>query len=108
MTLASDWKQSEALGRHAISGRGMTLESEGYLHFSYSHQLPGVLQRYWARVTEPVVLLTVDPDLLDLPVVAENTSGGTELFPHLYGPLPLAAVVEVRQLAINADGGAQL
>ncbi len=104
LTLASDWKQSEAAGLHTISGRGMTLEGEGYLHFCYAEQLSGVAGRYWTGLTEPVCLLTVDPDLLDQPVIAENTSGGTELFPHLYGPLAVSAVVDVRVLNPGPDG----
>ena len=83
----------------------MTLESEGFLHFSYA----GSGSRCGpsdsgANREAPVVLLIVDPDLLDVPVVAENTSGGTELFPHVYGPLPVAAVVRVTPIEVDPDG----
>lgn len=104
LTMASDWKQSEANGEHRVSGRGMTLESQGYIHLCYPDQLSGVVSRYWGDLTDPVCLLTVDPLLLPVPVVAENTTGGTELFPHLYGPLPISAVVAVRLLVPGPDG----
>jgi uncharacterized protein (DUF952 family) len=104
LTFAADWDAAITVGSYRISGRGMTLDSEGFLHFSYAHQLAGVAQRFWRDPEEPVVLLTVDPDLLDLPVVAENTSGGSELFPHLYGPLPIPAVVSVVDVPVGADG----
>ena len=100
----ADWDSALTVGNYRVSGRGMTLESEGFLHFSSANQVAGVARRFWRAVEAPVVLLTVDPDVLDLPVVAENTSGGTELFPHLYGPLPVAAVVKVTPIEVDADG----
>lgn len=52
----------------------------GFIHCCTSKQLPGVLERYYSHVSE-VTLLTLRTSL---PYVWENTSGGTELFPHLY------------------------
>ena len=104
LTFAADWDAAVTVGSYRVSGRGMTLESEAFLHFSYANQLAGVAQRFWRNPEEPVVLLTVDPELLDQPVVAENTSGGTELFPHLYGPLPVSAVVAVTEVPVDQDG----
>ena len=100
----ADWDPAVTVGTYRVSGRGMTLESEGFLHFSYADQVAGVAQRFWRNPESEVVLLTVDPELLDLPVIAENTSGGTELFPHLYGPLPVAAVITVTPIEVDADG----
>lgn len=97
-TTAAGWDTSQTDGEHRISGRGMTLESEGFIHFCYADQRPGVWQRFWAAETAPVVLLTVDPDEVGEALVDENTSGGTELFPHLYGPLPLDAVIAVHDV----------
>ena len=104
LTFDADWDAALTIGTYRVSGRGMTLESEGFLHFSYANQVAGVAQRFWLATEAPVVLLTVDTDLLDLPVVAENTSGGTELFPHLYGPLPVVAVVSVTPIDTGPDG----
>lgn len=104
LTFASDWDAATTVGSYRVSGRGMTLESEGFLHFSYAHQLPGTAQRFWQHPEEPLVLLTVDPALLDQPVVDENTSGGMELYPHYYGPLPVAAVVRAEPVEVSADG----
>jgi len=45
-----------------------------------------------------VLLLTLDPQRLEAAGVAvrpEAAPGSQELFPHLFGPLPLAAVVAV-------------
>ena len=43
-------------------------------------------------------MLTIDPTRLEVEVRIENTSGGREVFPHLYGPLDPAAVVAVTPL----------
>ena len=104
LTFAADWDAAVSVGTYRVSGRGMTLESEGFLHFSYARQLARTAERFWRNPEEPLVLLTVDPDLLDRPVVNENTTGGTELFPHLYGALPVASVVRAQPVAVSADG----
>ncbi|MDQ6658258.1 MAG: DUF952 domain-containing protein [Actinomycetota bacterium] len=95
-TTGADWERSVAAGEHLVSGRGMTLHDQGFIHFCEQSQLAGVWQRFWTAETEPMVLLTVDKSKLPTPIVDENTSGGSELFPHLYAPLPVAAVVDVR------------
>ena len=42
-------------------------------------------------------MLVVDTHLSTLPVIVENLDGGDEGFPHIYGPLPTTAVVDVRR-----------
>lgn len=95
-SLVSDWEAAKAAGEYTISTRGRTLEQEGFLHASYADQVDGVLARYYAGVTEPMVLLVIDPDRLTVPVIPESPPGTDEKFPHIYGPLDPAAVVEVR------------
>ncbi len=75
------------------------------MHASYAGQIAGVLQRFYADVTEPMCLLVIDPDKLGVPVVAENLIGGSELFPHIYGPVPVSAVVEVVALIRDESSG---
>jgi len=38
------------------------------------------------------------------PIREENNDGGSELYPHIYGPLDLDAVTTTRSLATNPDG----
>ena len=52
-----------------------------------------------------MVLLVVDTDRLGVPVVDEAPPGapaGSETFPHVYGPIPADAVVQV--LPLDPDG----
>jgi glutathione S-transferase len=76
----------------------VTLEQEGFLHAAFAHQWEGVRERYYTDVTDPLVLLEIDPDLLDVPLVVETPEGADEAFPHIYGSLATSAVVEVRPL----------
>ena len=108
VSLAADWTAAQAAGEYTVSTRGRTLEQEGFLHASYADQVPGVLDRFYADVTEPMVLLVIDPDRLTVPLVPECPPGatgeGAQKFPHLYGPLDPAAVVEVLPLARSTGG----
>ena len=60
--------------------------------------------RYYQDVAEPLLLLVIDPERLDVPLVHEAPPGRDETFPHVYGPLPVAAVVEARPLERAPDG----
>jgi uncharacterized protein (DUF952 family) len=107
LALVSDWESAEVVGEYRISTLGRTLDEEGFLHFCRTEeQLAGVAQRYYAHVTDPLCLLTVDVARLPIPVVDEPPApGGDEQFPHVYGPLPVEAVVAVTPLGCDQDGG---
>ncbi|MBB3040718.1 DUF952 domain-containing protein [Nocardioides soli] len=97
-TLA-DWEAAQESGAYRTSTRGVTLDEEGYLHASRADQWERVRAAYYADVTEPLVLLEIDTELLDAPVVEEAPAPGVdETFPHVYGELAPAAVVAVRRL----------
>lgn len=97
-TLA-DWQQAQESGAYTTSTRGVTLEQEGYIHASRADQWEGVRAAFYADVTEPLVLLEIDTDLLDVPVVEEIPAPGmTETFPHVYGAIAPGAVVGVTDL----------
>ncbi len=84
------------LARARKSGRyrAPSLDTEGFLHCCEPHQLDGVLRRWFAGVHDASVL-HIDPGRLDARVVRENTTGGAELFPHVYGEVPMGAILEV-------------
>jgi glutathione S-transferase len=95
----TDWEAARLAGTYTTSTYGVTLEQEGFVHCSRADQWPAVLTRFYADVTEPLVLLTIDADLVGVPLVEEPPAPGiAETFPHLYGALDPAAVVEVRRL----------
>jgi uncharacterized protein (DUF952 family) len=81
------WETARRAGIYAAD----TLDSEGFIHCSTAEQWPRVLEeRFPGR--HDLTLLEIDPQRLNAEVRWE---GG---FPHLYGPLDVAAVVSARRL----------
>ncbi|MFD9950031.1 DUF952 domain-containing protein [Nonomuraea sp. NPDC059023] len=84
LALAADWHATGPAG-YQVSTLGKTLQEVGFIHCSHDHtQLDQVANTFYAAVTEPLLVLHIDPTGLD---VREEDG-----FPHLYGPLPTASV----------------
>jgi uncharacterized protein (DUF952 family) len=99
LATASDWERAQQKGEYTTSTRGVTLEQEGFIHASRADQWEGVRDRYYADVDEPLLLLEIDTDLLDVPWVEEPPAPDvSEIYPHVYGALKPAAVVGVTPL----------
>jgi uncharacterized protein (DUF952 family) len=79
-----------------------SLASEGFIHCSYKDQVAGSANTHFKQMDELVILFIVEKRVKDI-LKAEPSRGG-ELFPHLYGPLPLEAVEEVRIIMRNNEG----
>ncbi len=100
LALASEWAAAEASGAYTTSTLGRSLAEEGFIHASRADQWTAVRDRFYADVAEPLVLLEIDTDLLDVPVVEEPPAPGVEeTFPHIYGRLPASAVVKAIPLS---------
>lgn len=89
----ADWTAAKASGSYTTSTLGRTLAEEGFIHASHADQWQGVRSRFYAAVTEPLVLLAIDPDRLTAPVVEEVPEGADRPYPHIYGALNADAVV---------------
>ena len=101
ITERSLWEAARVSGAYTMSTRGRTLEEEGFIHCSSRRQLPDVAAFLYGSYAGPdeLVVLVVDPDRLDVPLVYEAPEPGAEEFPHVYGPIPAAAVVDVEAWA---------
>jgi uncharacterized protein (DUF952 family) len=99
----ADWDDARQSGAYATSTRGRTLGDEGFLHAARHEQVAGVFDRYYADADEPLVLLTIDTDLLDVPWQEDHV--GVETYPHIYGALSPSAVTSVIPLdpTVGAD-----
>ena len=104
LATAADWQAARATGTYAISTRGRTLAEEGFIHASRGDQWQGVRERYYADLDEPLVLLSIDTDLLQSPVVDEAVPGSDETFHHIFGPIQVAAVTHVLPLEALPGG----
>jgi uncharacterized protein (DUF952 family) len=100
LALTQDWRQAQAVGEYTVSTIGRTLEAEGFIHCSYAHQVPGVADRFY-RGRDDVLLLSLDRSQLAADVRLEEVVPGGEHFPHIYGPIPVAAVRSAEPYPIN-------
>lgn len=103
ITTGSDWEQARRDGAYRLSTRGVTLAQEGFIHASTARQVPLVANAYY-RGDAGLVVLVIDTDLVEPEIRYEQPPGSDETFPHIYGPLGVAAVVDVRPLAADASG----
>jgi uncharacterized protein (DUF952 family)/heme-degrading monooxygenase HmoA len=98
VALPDDWDTAQRTGEYTMSTRGRSLAEEGFIHCSFADQVEAIANRYYADLDE-LVLLTVDPSLLggelgsEL-VVEDPFPGAPQRFPHVYKPIPVAAVVD--------------
>ena len=97
LTEPDRWQRSLDEGVHRGSTRGVDLAQEGYIHCSTAAQWRGVVERFYGDATE-LLLLHIDESKLDARLVYEQLGAAPEPFPHVYGPIPLAAVVSVERL----------
>ena len=90
LALKGDWEQARETGTYQWSTRGMRLVEVGFIHCSWQEQVAKTFERFYADAGD-VLLLEIDPTRLTAPLRADAIPTG-ELFPHLYGPLPIEAV----------------
>jgi len=76
--------------------------ADGFIHLSTATQLEGTLARHYPARTD-IILAAIDLSSLGAAVRWEESRGG-QAFPHLYGTLPLAAVMGTGPIRRTADG----
>jgi uncharacterized protein (DUF952 family) len=87
----AEWDAAISAGSYAGSADDAR---DGFIHFSTAEQVPATAAKYFAGRSD-LVLVEVDAAQLGSALRFEPSRGGA-LFPHLYGVLPLAAVVSTR------------
>lgn len=103
IALPDDWTAARAAGEYRISTRGRSLDDVGFVHCSYPDQIEAVANRYYADVAE-LVLLHLEPELIEPEIRVEAAHDGSGDFPHIYGPIPAMAVVATTWWDRDSDG----
>ena len=103
LALHDEWEAAAATGAYRRSTLGKSLEEQGFIHCSFDSQVQATADLIY-RGRSDVLLLTIDTSRLRSEVRVESVDGGTNRFPHIYGPLPVDAVVQVQALPIADDG----
>jgi uncharacterized protein (DUF952 family) len=80
-----------------------SLEEEGFIHCTGERaQMVWVANQFYRHIPGPFVILSIDEARVQADVVWE--AADDHLFPHIYGPLNLDAVVHVLGFPRSADG----
>ena len=95
---AEQWRAAEASG--VFSGAAVD-RADGYIHFSTASQAPETAAKWFAGRAD-LVLVAVEADALG-PALRWEPSRGGALFPHLYAPLALSAVIWVKPLPLGEN-----
>lgn len=97
-----EWQRARVAGRYIPDG----LPADGFVHCSDPGTVHLPANHLFPARTD-LVLLQIDPTQLEVPIrwepgVAEDPAG--PWFPHIYGPIDVAAVVAVHPFRRNAGG----
>lgn len=85
----AQWAQYQRSGSIAPP----SLEQEGFVHCSWTEQVAGTVAKHFAGTTG-IIALELDPTALGaVALVEEDSYGSGQTFPHVYGPVPITAVV---------------
>lgn len=100
MCRRDEWESGRAAGAYPGSSQDV---ADGFIHFSTAGQVEASAAKHRGGQVG-LVLLAVDADALGPALKWEPARGG-QLFPHLYGALPVAAVRWARDLPLDPTGG---
>jgi len=89
-----EWKTAQAAG--VYTGAPIDVK-DGFIHFSSVTQVAETAAKHFDGL-EGLMLLSVDIDMLGDNLRWEP-SRDVDLFPHLYAPMPVAAVKDIHELA---------
>jgi uncharacterized protein (DUF952 family) len=110
ITLRGAWLEARKRGEY----RAASLENEGFVHCSTNSQILPIVDKFF-KGQRHLLLFVIDPSLLTSELKWEPPSGGTppgipedDLFPHVYGPINLDAVLKVVDLESLPDGSYDL
>ena len=93
------WRAAERAG--TFTGAPID-RHDGFIHFSTAAQVRETAAKYF-RGRHDLLLIAVEAEALGAALRYEPSRGG-DLFPHLYGALPLAAVRRVEPLPLDREG----
>ena len=93
------WRAAEAAGTFA----GSAVDArDGFIHFTTAAQVRETAARHFVGHRDLLLVAVATAALGD--ALRWEPSRGGDLFPHLYGPLPLSAVRGVSEVGLGGDG----
>ena len=111
ITTKMAWEEAQNSGEY----RAASLLTEEFIHCSTISQVIPVADLYYKGQTD-LLLLMIEPTLLSSDLKWEPPAEGTpppgvpegDLFPHIYGPINLDAIVDTVELKSKPGGNFEL
>jgi uncharacterized protein (DUF952 family) len=98
MANRADWAKAEAGAPYLGSADDLR---DGFIHFSTAAQVVESAARHRAGQADLLLIVVAEGGSADW---RWEPSRSGDLFPHLYGALPMSAVVGVHELPLGPDG----
>ncbi len=99
MARTTEWDAAQTAGSYQGAAED---RADGFIHFSTATQVKESAAKH--RTSEPnLILVACNSDALGASLKWEEARGGAR-FPHLYGDIPLSAVVWAVPLPLDSDG----
>lgn len=92
------WERAAEIGKY----RHPSLKTEGFIHCSTEAQLPETLKRHFADAKEVLILAIVERRVRGK--LKWETATNEELYPHIYGTMPIECVEFMDMWLKNAQG----
>lgn len=99
ITSKTEWEAAQESGQYLPQGYAQ----DGFIHTSFKEQVLKTASRFYTGQSG-LVLLKIESEATGAEVKVENLDGGAELFPHIYGPLPITAVLAAPPFEADASG----
>jgi len=99
MCRKDEWEAAQTTGYYSGSSQD---QADGFIHFSNKDQIVESAAKHRAG-QDGLLLIAVDAEALGDALKWEESRGG-QLFPHLYGDLPVGAVSKAEDLPLGPDG----
>ncbi len=93
-----DWENSIESGMYKIK----SLETEGFIHCSTKEQVIEIADLNFADEND-LVLLEIDTSKIKSKIIYENLEGEEDMYPHIYGPIEVKAVIAAHIFIKNTE-----
>lgn len=109
ITTKQDWENAKSVGVYTTP----SLKEEGFIHCSTEKQAANTANIYFKGANE-LVLLCIDENKLTSECKFEQATGSKHdpavgnMFPHIYGPLNLSAIINIVDFPKDENGRFEL
>ncbi len=103
ITTIEKWEHAKSKGIYLDE----SLNNEGFIHCSFSHQLVRVANKHFNGINN-LLILCINCKHLKSNIIDEDLYNLNELYPHIYGPINVEAVIKTVAFSCNRDGSFSL